>query len=121
MYRILAREALGIEKITRQRIFCIVRDGGTHTARSYGIEGRTAMLEMPREDDDEVLRYFAYKSRNLKLAMANHEETGDLFKAAPEICTPHERWQGRKCEAYCPVADACAKIERSKKNERIES
>ncbi len=105
-YRIMARahlDALGDDRqITIMRVFVVVRDGGTGSARQRGVLTNTASIQIPPMDDAVVQRYFERKQAALLGAL----DSGD----APPPCSEDESWQGRKCQRYCPVAEHCAKL-----------
>lgn len=102
-YRIELEKRLG-EKIPRLKVFCIVRDGNTVTAKGRGILRNTYYLDIPLLPDAEVEAYFSAKRTALLDALA----TGIM----PEECTPEEAWGGNKCKD-CEVREACAKAGRS--------
>jgi len=121
-YRIRAEAELEVDgapvRISRMRIFTPVRDGGTHVARSRGIDKLVYSIWIPIMDNAEVMQYFETKRKTLLRAMegyhmsidAGHDHAKALGENAPEPCTKDEAWDGRKCEKYCNVAGACAKL-----------
>jgi hypothetical protein len=86
-------------QVTHQRIFAVVRDGGTHVAKSYGIDRKIYMIDVPFLPDAEVRQYFAEKRQLLLDAMATDK--------MPMVCDPSECWEGRKCRGFCKVAEVC--------------
>jgi len=76
-----------------------IRDGGVHAAKSRGVYNNIYLVEVPYINDD-ILRTKFLDKRD---ALLHSLET----KTVPEICTPEETWDGRKCESYCPVREVC--------------
>ena len=76
-----------------------VRDGNTVPARQRGIMKNAYLIPIPKLPDDQVLAYFLPKRNALLTAL----ETGEM----PPECSLEERWEGRKCERYCHVAEFC--------------
>ena len=76
-----------------------IRDGGVHAAKSRGIYNNIYLVEVPYINDDILRKRFLDK----KDALVHSLER----KTVPEICTPEETWDGRKCESYCPVREVC--------------
>ncbi len=121
-YRIRAEAELVVNgepvRISRMRIFVPVRDGGTHTARSMGIDKKTYSLWIPIMDNAEVMEYFERKRKLLLKAMegyhmsidAGHDHEKALKDNAPPPCSKEEAWDGRRCSRYCDLAETCAKI-----------
>ena len=97
-YRIMAEHALN-EPIARLKIFSTVRDGGTFTAKNRGISQNTYYINVPMIDEEIINSYFERKRSALLTALDN----GTI----PDICTPEECWNGRRCQDYCPVKDRC--------------
>jgi len=98
MYRIMIEETTG-KKCREQKIFFIVRDGGTAIAFSRGVRDNIYFSSVPKLDDGKVIAYFEHKRDALIYAVENDIE--------PEICSQEERWFDRKCEKYCQVAEFC--------------
>lgn len=113
-YRQLAEEHLGV-KISRMRIFVPVRDGGMRAARDNGVDTKTVMIDVLPIDDEKVTEYFDRKAKALGGAMqgyaisiaAGHDDVKALVDNMPDACTKEEAWDGRRCQDFCDVADAC--------------
>ncbi len=76
-----------------------VRDGDLYIAHNRGVYEQMYKIPVARLDDQEVLTYFDQKGSALIHAM----DTGEM----PEMCSPAERWDGRRCAKYCDVAQHC--------------
>ena len=87
-----------VEKI---KIEVILRDGGTMSARNYGIEKKIEIIEIPILNRDYILHYFERKRKMLMLAIA--------LSWAP-ICNDIDSWNGKKCDGFCPVKEWCDKM-----------
>jgi hypothetical protein len=97
-YRLLA-EQQGY-KIKDMLLQITVRDGGTQVAKSRGItESIYYPVPVRRIDDKEVRAFFEAKRLNL----LHHLDDNSM----PEPCNDEEAWGGRRCMAYCEVADLC--------------
>jgi hypothetical protein len=68
-------------------------------ATTRGVTQNAYLIEVPRMADDEVLAYFRVKRDALLTALEK--------KQTPPPCNDIERWQGRKCQSYCNVAEWC--------------
>lgn len=100
MYRIMAEKELGID-IHAMFNFFVVRDGGTISARGYGIYNNTALVRIKRLNDNDVLSYFIEKRDALLNAIAK--------RRVPVECTPRESWGGNKCKR-CNVRGMCKNL-----------
>lgn len=80
-------------------IEALARDGNTWIASKRGINQNAVIIPVRRLPDEEVRAYLQVKHDALMKAL----ETGVL----PPLCNEQETWQGRKCEAYCNVREAC--------------
>jgi len=87
-----------VEKI---KIEVILRDGGTMSARNYGIEKKIEVIDIPILNREYVLHYFERKRKMLILAIA--------LSWAPR-CNNVDSWDGRKCLNYCPVSNFCKEM-----------
>jgi len=76
-----------------------VRDFTAMTARMYGLTRQVFLLEVPILSRETVVAFFQAKQFALKHAIDNDE--------MPEICSPEERWDDRRCLGYCPVRQYC--------------
>ena len=103
-YRIDLEDALGIH-VDEMRIQVTVRDGGTLSARTFGIDRRIYMVPIPHLPDHEVTDYFKRKKHALLTAL----EQGDWDVP----CDVEETWNGRKCQinedgqSFCSVRKYC--------------
>lgn len=107
-------------KVSRLKAFAIVRDGGTQTAKNYGVEEKTYYIDIPFMDNKNVDKYFNAKKQTLLLHTKSYEESTEkendkgykelaLFNYMPEMCNDEECWYGKRCQGFCPVSDICAK------------
>lgn len=85
--------------VDRMAIQAIVRDGGTFTAKSRGIDRNIYVIDVPRLPDAEVNEYFNAKRDALLFCLG--------AGVMPEACTEEERWDGKKCLDYCHVWHLC--------------
>ena len=76
-----------------------VRDYSLRIAAERNVEKPIYLLKVNRISDHWLKRYFAIKKRRLEEAMATN--------VLPAVCSKRESWNGRKCEAYCNVFEAC--------------
>ena len=99
-YRLKLEEVLpsgyGIRKMA---VEALVRDGGLKAASMRGIEGNGILIPINRISDHRIRKYMAEKARRLHEALRTRK--------LPKLCNRRERWDGRKCEAYCNVREAC--------------
>jgi hypothetical protein len=96
-YRVLAENA-GY-KISKLQLQVTVRDGGTQAAKSRGVMDNIYYpVDIPILPDTNTNGHFSAKYEALMSAL----ETGNV-----SVCTEEERWQDRRCENYCDVADVC--------------
>ena len=86
-------------KVDDMHIQMYVRDYSLRIAAERNVEKPIYLIKVNRISDHWLKRYFAIKKRRLEEAMA----TGVL----PAVCSKRESWNGRKCEAYCNVFEAC--------------
>ncbi|OPZ39053.1 MAG: hypothetical protein BWY95_02810 [Bacteroidetes bacterium ADurb.BinA104] len=97
MYRLMLEDS-GFP-VQKMFLDIAVRDGGIQVATTRGVERNAYLIEVPRMADDEVLAYFRVKRDALLTALENRQ--------LPPPCSIDERWQGRKCQSYCNVAEWC--------------
>jgi len=99
----LNKYRMGLEetgfRIDEMRIMCVVRDGGTHIAKSRGIFRNIYYIPIERLDDDVVNVYYKQKAEDLAKAL----EQG--YWDIP--CTNRENWDGVRCTRFCEVAHHC--------------
>lgn len=96
MYRIqLERQGFPVHRL---QIQCIPRDGGTHIAKSRGVNRNLYLFDINRLDDEIVLEYFKRKRRALLYA---------LKYGWSKPCNADENWDGIRCARYCEVAQFC--------------
>lgn len=110
-YRTVVEKYFDI-KISRLKIFAIVRDGNTMVAKGRGIDQNTYYIDIPFMDDKDVNEYFDTKAEKLIKALAAYEADPkkDFQAHVPSKCTDAENWDGNMCKAYCNVADSCRMI-----------
>jgi len=98
-------EALGVH-IGDMRVQVMVRDGGLQVANSRGIDFNIRLIPIKRLDDGLVLLYFNSKKKKLLNALKDYEANPDFY---PNVCSPEESWDNRRCRGYCDVAEFCPK------------
>lgn len=76
-----------------------VRDYSLRIAAERNVEKPIYLLKVNRISDIWLKRYFELKRKRLEEAMLS----GEL----PNFCSKRESWNGRKCENYCNVFEAC--------------
>jgi hypothetical protein len=102
--RMLVEKAKGI-KISRLKIFGIIRDAGTSSGVQNGATEECRYFDVPILPDAEVEEYFKRKADALLKHLADN--------TLPPICTDDERWWNEeygtyaKCDRYCVVAEFC--------------
>lgn len=127
MYRIAIERATG-KGIDKIKFWFVPRDGGTQPARQRGVTRPFYYIELPRMDDEYVLKYFREKRDELSWRMVDSEQirakytAGELdtesfineavkLEIMPPVCSDHECWEeGRKCKDYCIVNFACKMV-----------
>lgn len=97
-YRMLL-EAQGF-RVEKMEIQAMCRDYGLRIAAERHITKPIYLIPIPRISDGWLDRYMKAKSACLQSALKS--------RSLPPICRPRERWNGRKCLAYCPVASSCS-------------
>ena len=109
-YRIKLEEVLpeGYQ-VKSMFIEALVRDGGLMVAGMRDIRQNGVLIPVNRISDHRIRKYMAKKAERLHHAL----ETGET----PNRCNKRESWSGRKCEKYCNVREACAKVESEKREE----
>ena len=85
--------------VRRQRLFLVARDGGTVTARGYGVMQNFYMVDVPAIAEEVVREHF--EPRREALLSALHTSK------CPAPCSAEEAWNGNRCRSYCAVAGAC--------------
>jgi hypothetical protein len=76
-----------------------VRDGGIAMARDRGVTKNIYLIKVPYIHEDHLLEKFLTNRDMLIQALKTN--------ILPNKCTNEETWDGRKCEAYCPVRFHC--------------
>lgn len=95
-------EAAGFP-VQQMVIECLIRDGNTYIAQQRGIDFNGTLIPINRISDHWIRRYMRMKYDALMKAL----ETGEM----PPPCRKRETWNGRKCEKYCNVQEACMEHE----------
>ncbi len=96
MYRIqFQRQGFPVHRLM---IECIPRDGGTHIAKSRGVNRNLYLFDINILPDEQVLEYFKRKRRALLFA---------LRYGWTKPCTGEENWEGIRCARFCEVAQYC--------------
>lgn len=88
-------------EVERMTIEATIRDGGLQQSRK-GVDSKVYMIPMPLIEDEAVSEYYDIKGAVVEHALDT--------KTSPGLCTQEERWNGRRCEGYCPVWAACLKV-----------
>ena len=78
-----------------------VRDYSLRIAAERNVEKPIYLLKVNKISDIWLKRYFELKRKRLEEAMLSGE--------IPNFCSKRESWNGRKCENYCNVFEACRK------------
>jgi len=86
-----------------------VRDGGIAMARDRGVDKNIYLIKVPYIHNDHLLDKFLTNRDDLVDALRND--------SLPDICNDEETWDGRKCEAYCPVRFKCPYIRKERNEE----
>lgn len=87
--------------VDRMQLQAIVRDGGTANAKQNGIFNNVELVDIPHIEDNEVLEFY----RALE-----HEVDCAFYTGRVRMCTAWESWNGRRCQGFCEVADACKEM-----------
>ena len=96
---------MGVEKKLKRKIRhliveVVVRDGGTISAMTRGVDQNIEVIEVPILPDKEVKEYFSRKRKALRKALK--QDYWDI------PCNDHERWENdHKCQKFCPVNGHC--------------
>ena len=87
--------------ISHIQIQAMPRDGGTIAATSRGIKEKLYIIELPIKLDSTIIAYYDQLTK----------EVNDAFitKYARK-CDDWESWNGRRCNGYCEVAQACKEM-----------
>jgi len=85
--------------VDKMFIEALCRDGNTYMAKQRGIEQAGVLIPIQRLPDLAVRAYLSEKSCLLIMALGGG--------SVPSPCDERETWQGRKCETYCNVREAC--------------
>lgn len=122
IYKILKEEQPGARKIGMLKAFIIPRDGGTQSARQRGVLKNLYFIKLPIEDETEVREFIVEQRDKLIKAMTDFAflaELPDKSQVAvveamkksgleiPPPCNNRECWNGRRCQDFCPVKEAC--------------
>jgi len=91
--------------ISRMQLQIIPRDGGTYIAKSRGIERNLYMVTVPFLPDDEVKKFYNDLQSEVDVAFL----TGWVRR-----CNKEESWEGRRCENYCEISDACSEMDKKR-------
>jgi hypothetical protein len=85
------------------KLFCeiLTRDGGTHIAKSRGVDKNAMLIKVNKISDRWIKRYMAKKANDLQYALKTN--------ILPPPCSYRETWGGLKCERFCAVWFLCDK------------
>jgi hypothetical protein len=94
-------------------VYCIIRDGNTHIARSRGIFSNTEAIPLNILPDKEVIDYHLSKARYIKELMDKYTfyNTKEILRDPPRMGTSEETLDGYVCRESCPVAYLCQQCE----------
>jgi hypothetical protein len=81
-----------------------VRDWTAQTSKQYGLDRKIYLIEIALFDRETVVTYYRAKRDALAAALKAYKTNPDHM---PEICSPYERWDDRRCNGYCVVWDKC--------------
>ena len=76
-----------------------VRDWTEQTSKQYGLDRKIYLIEISMFDRDTVVNF--YRARRDALLKALETDT------MPDVCSPEERWNDRRCQKYCVVWNHC--------------
>ena len=96
-YRMLL-EKVGFE-VKRIYIQAVCRDNNLRIASERGIQQTVYILPIKRISDRWLKCYFGHKAKLLAKAMQRRK--------LPPVCSARERWNDRKCLAYCDAGEHC--------------
>ena len=105
-YRILL-EQRGFE-VKDMKIQAFVRDFNLRIAAERNIISPLYIININKISDRWVKFYMETKARRLQEALES--------KILPPVCSAKERWNDRKCLAYCAVAEHCPHAQALKQN-----
>ncbi len=90
--------------ISRIQIQAIVRDFNTEFARKNGILHNLYLIPVKRLNNEDVMGFYRKLS---------DEVTKAFVTGYARRCSSRESWEGRRCDGYCEVAEACAKMSKA--------
>ena len=96
-YRLLL-ERVGFN-VNRMYIQAICRDSGLRIAAERGITKPVYIIPINKISDHWLNRYFQHKAKLLREAIKSN--------TLPPICSFRERWNDKKCLAYCAARENC--------------
>lgn len=105
-YRILL-EQRGFE-VKDMKVQAFVRDFNLRIAAERNIISSLYIININKISDRWVKFYMETKARRLQEALES--------KTLPPVCSAKERWNDRKCLAYCAVAEHCPYAQALKQN-----
>lgn len=105
-YRILL-EQRGFE-VKDMKIQAFVRDFNLRIAAERNITSPLYIININKISDRWVKLYMETKARRLQESLES--------KTLPPVCSAKERWNDRKCLAYCAVAEHCPHARALKQN-----
>lgn len=88
-------------KVDDMYIQMYVRDYSLRIADERNIDKPIYLLKVKKISDIWLQRYFSIKKAMMDRAMES--------RSIPAFCRKSESWNGRKCEKYCAVFEACKK------------
>ena len=121
IYRKAIEEQFPDVKISKMKIFFILRDGGLKATLEQGLTRNTYFLDVDFLDDKTINDYIDSKSflkdiieEFIESEIKTPETRLELLKKlVPPKCSKKERWYNEetgvslKCQSYCPVKEVC--------------
>ena len=108
-YRILLeQEGFPVQEMYVQ---AMCRDNNLRIAAERGITQSIYVIPINRISDRWILRYFHHKAEIFHECMKE--------KKLPPICSTKERWNDRKCEAYCDARSNCPYAQRLAREKEV--
>jgi hypothetical protein len=91
--------------VSKMQLQAIVRDGGTKMAAMNGIDNKVLVINIPYLNDFDVLDYYRKLERDVDCA---------FYTGRVRLCDKWESWDGRRCNGFCEVSEACRAMEATK-------
>jgi len=97
------------KKVSTLRVYVIVRDGNTVTAKQRGIMSATYTIPIKILPDKEVVEFFEPRAIYIKEQFDKHAYSSlrKIIKDPPRCGTEQETLGGWLCNKVCPVSHLC--------------